>query len=643
MNSLSSTPSASRGRTLSQGTGACEPGLVGILRWLTSITRPVHAPLVVSTLFRFANLGLDMALFGYAAYAIALTLRGEAVSHLLPLIILIAIGKAFAFYCEQFTGHYVAFKALELLRGYAFARLWPKAPGIVTRSRSGDVLSSLTRDVDRIEVVYAHTFAPVISAVVVPTTALIAGAIAFDWRVIAIPAICYLLSMTLVPWLGAKQSFSATDAQLSARGKLASHISDSVFGVEEVVGYGLETQRLIGMADLGEQVARSAQPAGAYRGMRRGLNITLALFAALATAVGAMEAGIAPAIVVALTGASLRLFEGPKGVEDAVGALDASIASARRIWRIAHTSNQVSDNGTQGFPAVYHQEDDSPLERCDRPLDRDLPRIAERKYEGVGASAEWRGVWYAYPSLHEAIPDGDHAHSRGNQLAERADMRYADSNDAERHYAIRDANIRVAAGTHVAFVGRSGSGKTTLAQLLLRFDDPQRGKLLINGVDARDIRLDELRKNIALVSQKSQILDTTIADNLRLGAPRASDDELWHALEIAHLADEVRVMPSGMGTRTGQDGSQLSGGQVQRLALARALLMQPRVIVLDEFSANLNIELENDIRRSLKRESPGITIIEITHRLFQTIQADAVYICDRGMVRHADTGQRLSI
>lgn len=158
--------------------------------------------------------------------------------------------KALAYYLEQFLGHFVAFKALELLRGYAFSKLWPQAPMITTRTRSGDLLASLTRDVDRIEVVYAHTFAPVISAIVVPPIIFLAIGMNIGWLVVLPPAVCYLLAMTLVPWLGARDSFEATTTQLAHRADLVSHVTDSVFGAEEVVGYGLEHERLNGWKNL---------------------------------------------------------------------------------------------------------------------------------------------------------------------------------------------------------------------------------------------------------------------------------------------------------------------------------------------------------------------------------------------------------
>ncbi|QOR44900.1 amino acid ABC transporter ATP-binding/permease protein [Trueperella pecoris] len=529
-----------------------KPSVHELIVWLTTITRPVHRPLLASTLFRFINLSSDIFLFGLAGWAVMQALAGQLRSAHMWWLVGVALLKALAYYLEQFLGHYVAFKALELLRGYAFSRLWPQAPMVQTTSRSGDLLASLTRDVDRIEVVYAHTFAPVVSALVVPPVFLLATGMTVGWSVVALAGFCYLLSITVVPMLGARGSFATTSVQLGHRAELVSHVTDSVFGVEEVVGYGLEKDRLQATDRLGGLVAQDASGPATFRGLRRGLNICLSALAVIGVAYGGYSSGVDPALLFALCAGSLRLFEGPKGVEDAVGALDASFASARRIWEIAHRPLAIVD-GHDAFP------------------------------RGAGVSIEWSGVTYSYPGCPQDRP------------------------------VLKDFSFVVPAGAHATFVGRSGSGKTTAAQLLLRFDDPSAGGIFLNGVDVRSIRLDDVRANVVMVAQKNQILDTTVMDNVRLGAPGASEADVWAALDVACLADEVRAMPHGLLTRTGQDGAFLSGGQGQRLGLARAVLMRPSVLILDEFSANLNVELARKIRENIAEKLAGVTIIDITH------------------------------
>ena len=547
------------------------PSIYGLIRWLTSITRPVHPPLLVSSVLRCVNLGLELVLFGLSGLLVASFASGHPVGGLLLWIVMVALAKALAHYAEQFTGHYVAFKALELLRGHAFASLWPKAPAVVLRNRSGDLLPTLTRDVDRIEVVYAHTFAPLVSAFVVPIAALATVGSLISWDLVTIPAVCVALALLAVPFVGLRRSLHSTAEGLRLRGQLTAHATDSVYGIDEVLSYGHQRSRIEELDTLGSQVRDAAMPPLVFKGLRRGANLALTLISATSIVWTGILGHTDPLVVAALAAASLSLFEGPRGVEDAVGYLDHSLSAARRLWELCHAPEAVSDG-----PQELHLE--------------------------APPSIEWRDVDYHYPG---AMP--------GN-------------------LALSGISVTANAGGWTVFVGASGSGKSTAAQLLLRYDEVTGGDILINGISVRDYTLDSLRRTIVLVPQRGQVLDATIAENLRLGAPDATDEDLWHALAVAELADEVRAMPQELATRTGRDGRELSGGQLQRLCLARALLVKPRVLVLDEFTANLNIDLEARIRDNLEHALPGLTVIEITHRLEHLDSADRVFEFDRGRV-----------
>ncbi|MCS4484896.1 ABC transporter ATP-binding protein/permease [Gleimia sp. 6138-11-ORH1] len=566
-------------------TNLTQPSLKEIVKWLTSITKPVHKPLLISSVFRIINLVTDFLLFAVAGGGVvALILNQANATTVFTALIVASLTKAIAFYFEQFSGHFVAFKALELLRTYAFAKLWPKAPAIVSHSHSGDVLASLTRDVDRIEVFYAHTFAPLVAALIAPLTILSGVGILYGWELALIPLICVLISLLILPLIGTKKAFAATQETLLLRRKLAHHVTDSVSGISEVVGYNQETNRLEAMTNYENSVTQRANYPRTIVALRRAVNAALMLISVTGIVLIGLKTGFDPIIVAAVATGSLRLFEGPRGVEDALGYLDHSIAAARRLWTISNAPQQVTDGENTYTPTQ-------------------APTVT------------WENVTY----------------------------QYRDENGEVVKTALENINLTAPAGKRTVILGVSGSGKSTAAQLLLRFDDPTQGTIKLDAVPVTDYTLDSLRQNVVLVTQKNQHLNADIATNLRLGAPEATDAQLWEVLETVGLKAEIEAMPAGLKTEVGQGGTKLSGGQSQRLALGRSLLMQPKVLVLDEFSANLNTQLEKEIRENLARNYPGTTVIEITHRLESVKHADQVALIDDGkLVEKGSVAQLLA-
>ncbi|MCS7003317.1 MAG: ATP-binding cassette domain-containing protein, partial [Dehalococcoidia bacterium] len=180
--------------------------------------------------------------------------------------------------------------------------------------------------------------------------------------------------------------------------------------------------------------------------------------------------------------------------------------------------------------------------------------------------------------------------------------------------------------------GPSGSGKSTCAHLLLRFWDPQGGRITLGGIDLKDFPLDDLRSRIAIVQQENYLFNSSIRENLRLGRPTASDAEIEEAARQANIHDFIVSLPRGYDTVVGERGVKLSGGQRQRIAIARALLKNAPVLVLDEATSNLDTENEQLIREAIARLAQGRTVLVIAHRLSTVSAADRVVMLDGGRV-----------
>ena len=192
--------------------------------------------------------------------------------------------------------------------------------------------------------------------------------------------------------------------------------------------------------------------------------------------------------------------------------------------------------------------------------------------------------------------------------------------------------FEVPAGTSAAFVGPSGSGKSTLISLVTRFYDPDSGRVLLDGVDARNLSLASLRQQIAIVAQESFLFNTSIRENIRFGREKATDAEVEEASRLAEIEETIQQLPQGYETVVGERGGNLSGGQRQRLAIARAILRNPSVLILDEATSALDPRTENAINHTLSSLARGRTIISVTHRLATAAAADRIFVLDQGRI-----------
>ncbi|WP_122819392.1 thiol reductant ABC exporter subunit CydC [Varibaculum vaginae] len=572
--------------TMATGEAAFLPTTVGtcqLIAWMLHLARPVLKPLYISGVARLLDQGLGIGLITFGVYRVSAAVveisRGESLT-ISYLWVSVAVMAALAFlkaifrYLEQFAGHYVAFKALEILRQEMFLRLSPQSPACMVRAKSGDLLARITADIDRIEVFFAHTLVPAFSAFIIPlgVSALtgflvspLSGALLF---------LIYLVVLVSLALLGGGEGNRAADASASAKGQVSQSVTDSVNGINEIVGYGLQRIRIIQLERYMSIDGAASRALTSLYALRRAFTQSGMYLAALAVIwMGMPEVTdlntVAPALAAVF--AVLRSWEVCQGVEDFSTFLANSFAAARRVWQVANTAPQVPSGGKKlpdaPFPIVFED------------------------------------VSFAYPQSEKQISAPT---------------------------ALSDVSCVIPPGSWTAICGATGSGKSTFARLLLRYWDVDNGNIRLGNRDLRTLDPANIRRNIPLVTQRIHIFSASIADNLRLGKPTAEEDQLWQALKMVELDQVIADLPAGLNTRVGRHGGALSGGQRQRLALARALLSDSPVLVLDEFTAHLEPELAGRLRHRVRQIRPQATIIEITHTLRQVEEVDQVLVFSQG-------------
>ncbi|HEY6334389.1 MAG TPA: ABC transporter ATP-binding protein, partial [Alphaproteobacteria bacterium] len=472
---------------------------------------------------------------------------------------------------ESWIAHDMAFRLLAEMRIDAFRKLDALAPAYLVRRRTGDLMALATQDIELVEYFFAHTVAPAFVAVLVPAAVLVVLFSASPW--LALTLVPFLAAAALSPVVMRKRVDRLGSAAREAAGELGAFAIDAVQGLGEIVAFQQEATQGARLDALSERYIRLRRP----------------FFGELTLQQSALEAitGLGGLIVVA-TGAALAAH----GIIDP-GVLPLltllAMSAFLPVSEIAQVGRQLAD--TLGATRRIYALANEPV-----PV-RDGPGVPQR----AGAvSLALERVSFAYPG-----------HARR---------------------ALSNLSFEIPAGRTLALVGMSGAGKTTTAQLLMRFWDPDEGRITLNGADLCMYKLDELRGRIALVAQDTYLFNDTLRNNLLIARPEASEAELYAAVERASLADLIDMLPDGLDTPVGERGTSLSGGQRQRVAIARAYLKNAPVLILDEATSHLDTVNEQAVRRALDLLRADRTTIVIAHRLSTIRDADVIVVLDEGHV-----------
>jgi len=481
---------------------------------------------------------------------------------------------------ESWMAHDMAFRLLAEMRIDAFRKLDALAPAYLVRRRTGDLMALATHDIELDEYFFAHTVAPAFVAILVPAAVLAALAWGSGWLALAL--LPFLLAVGLSPFLMRKRVDRLGSEAREAAGELGAFAVDSVQGLGEIVAFQQEDRR-------GERLNELSQ---------RHINLRLPFFRELTMQHAILEilTGLG-GLAVVVTGALLS----SKGVLDP-GLLPLltilAMAAFLPVSEIAQIGRQLAD--TLGATRRVYALANEPI-----PV-RDGPGAPWRK----GAAAlTLEDVSFTYPG--------------------------------QTRRALSGVSVAIPAGKTVALVGTSGAGKTTTAQLLMRFWDPDSGRITLNGADLRDYKLDDLRRMIALVAQDTYLFNDTLRANILIARPEASEDELQAAIRHASLSDLVAALPQGLDSPVGERGTSLSGGQRQRVAIARAFLKDAPILVLDEATSHLDAVNEHAVRRALDVLQADRTTIVIAHRLSTVRNADLIVVLDQGRIAEIGTHSAL--
>jgi thiol reductant ABC exporter CydC subunit len=493
-----------------------------------------------------------------------------------------AVGRAFFRYVERLVTHDVTLQVLSDLRVAVFTRLERLAPTGLPVFRSGDLLARLVSDVEAVQDVFLRAVLPWVTGVVV---ALLAAGGVF---VLLPSAGTVLVSVTLlvavvVPRLTRRWSRRAEAGAREARGRLNEDVVDTFERLPELVAYGEVDRRLSALAETESRLLHHLDSAARLRGAGAAV-VTFAtgsaLWCALVLGVPAVRSGSFPAVLLAVVVlVPLALAEVLAPLPIAAGELTRSSGALERVVEVLDTQDPVV-------------EPDRPARMPAAPYD-----IAV-----AGIGARWPG---------------------------------------QQCDALCGVDLDLPAGRRVALVGASGSGKSTLAMVLLRFLDPVAGRVTLSGVDTRELDADAVRRVVGLLAQDAHIFDSTVWENVRLARPDATRSEVRGALAGARLLDWVDSLPDGLDSWVGEHGDLMSGGERQRLALARVLLADFPVVVLDEPAEHLDQRTADALLADVLEATRGRTVLAITHRLQGYEDFDEIVVLADGAVAERGTHTEL--
>ena len=499
------------------------------------------------------------------------------VKTIITVMIVIAVLRGILHYVEQYCNHFIAFKLLAIIRHKVFAALRKLCPAKLEGRDKGNLISIITTDIELLEVFYAHTISPI--AIATLTSIIMVIFIGrYHWMAGVLTLAAYLIVGVAIPmWNGKRGSQKGMEFRTNF-GELNSFVLDSLRGLDETIQYGQGEKRKEQMSERSKNLAGMQESLSKMEGSQRSFTNMVILLASFE--------------MLALT---IWLYDkGAMGFEGILTCTIAMMGSFGPVVALSSLSNNLNQTLASGERVLSLLEETPLVEEI--PGDVETSGAESMEYEFTGAEAE--NVTFAYGE--EVILD---------------------------NYSLKLQPGKIA-GIH----GASGSGKSTLLKLLMRFWDVQDGSVSVDGTDVRKIPTKHLRDMESYVTQETHLFHDSIANNIAIAKTGASREEIMEAAKKASIHDFIMTLPKGYDTEVGELGDTLSGGEKQRIGIARAFLHECPLILLDEPTSNLDSLNEGIILKSLKESTKKKTVVLVSHRVSTMNVADVVYEMENGRI-----------
>ncbi len=552
---------------------------------LIKLAAPFWRRIILAALLGFATIGSSVGLMTTAAYIIAKAALRPSIADLQVAVVgvrFFGISRGLFRYLERNISHDINFRLLARLRVWFYRALEPLAPARLMQYRSGDLLSRIVADVDTLENLYVRVLAP-------PLVAALVGGLMWVFMGSLAPslAITLLIALALaglgLPLFARQLGRRTGEEMVQVRAELNVAMVDTVQGMADLLAFGQGTRYQEHITALGRQLARlqarMARIAGLH-GALGGLLMNLGVLAALVVAIPLIRSAELDGVILAvLILGVMSSFEAVLPLPAALQYLDNSLEAGRRLFEVVDTEPVVPD-----------------------------------------------------PPTPASLPAPPHGSLDVRELT----FRYAPNEPP----ALNKVSFTLPPGGRIAIVGPSGAGKSTLVHLLLRFWDYKDGNVTLGDTEIREYCQDDVRSLISVVSQHTHLFSCTVRENLLLARPEASMEEIVTATQQAQIHDFIHSLPQGYDTWIGDKGLRLSAGERQRLAVARAILKNAPLLILDEPTANLDTITEREVMRELLGVMEKRSTLVITHRLVGLTTMDEILVLRGGRIiergRHHD-------